>query len=295
MVAITLKILIILITTIAAMRVMGKSAIVQLTPYDLVTIIIIGTVITEPLVSTSLKTALLELVIIVAIYLMFARLTLNQVANKFFLGEPSILIKHKKIVKENLQQNHISLMQLLSILRAAGYPDIADVEYAILEPTGQLSVIPAPQSRPITLGDLGIAAEYEGLPLALIIDGRIQKENLKLIGKDEKWLLEKLNVTDVREIKDIIFASADDTRNEIYVIFKDGESRSAGKEKHKNHEDRILVISNGRIQASALTKGIVSKDEIEKLLQEENLKLHDVNKLSVTIDKTYQIKKKNEE
>jgi len=157
---------------------MGKSSIVQLTPYDLVAIFIISTIITEPLISTEVIPTIYSSLIVVGFYLLFAKLTLNQTLNKFLLGEPSILIKHGKIVEDTLEKEHISLVQLLAILRNAGYSKLTEVDFAILEPTGFISVIPVPSSRPVTLSDLDIEGQYEGLPLALIVDGKIQKRNL---------------------------------------------------------------------------------------------------------------------
>jgi len=197
------------------MRIMGKSAITQLTPYDLVAIIIIGTVVAEPLISTKIKPTLFVLTILVVIYITFSKLSLNQVFNKILLGRPTILIKHGKIIEENIESESISLIQLTSILRVNGYPRLDEIEYAILEPTGEVSILPKANVRGVTTSDLNIKTEYEGLPIGVIIDGRVQKKNLELIGKDEAWLKKKLEEEDLKDIKDVIYAYATDKKQDI--------------------------------------------------------------------------------
>ncbi|MGX1265011.1 uncharacterized membrane protein YcaP (DUF421 family) [Rossellomorea marisflavi] len=112
------KTLILYLITIAAMRLMGKSTIVQMTPYDLVAIIIVGTIASEPLISTALFPTLWALIILVSLHILFSFLTLSQFGNRFFLGEPTLLIKEGTILEDNLEKSKISIIQLTSILRA---------------------------------------------------------------------------------------------------------------------------------------------------------------------------------
>lgn len=216
MLSLTLKIILMFIVGILIMRVMGKSTIVQLTPYDLVAIIIIGTVIAEPLISTEIKPTLLALAVLVALYIIFSKLSLNQFFNKILLGRPTILIKHGKIIEENIEKQRISLIQLTSILRANGYPRLDEIEYAILEPTGEVSILPKSNVRSVTISDLDIKAEYEGLPIGVIIDGKVQKKNLQLIDKDEDWLKSELEKEGISKIKDVIYAYAIDKSDDIF-------------------------------------------------------------------------------
>lgn len=202
------------------MRIMGKSAIIQLTPYDLMAIVIIGTVVSEPLISTEVKPTLIVLFVLTTIYICYSRLSLNQFFNKLLLGSPIILIKHGKIIEKNIKKEHLSLIQLTAILRTNGYPKIDDIEYAILEPTGEISIIPKPDIRGLTVSDLNLYQEYEGLPIGVIIDGKVQKKNLKLINKDKTWLDAKLKEKDISSIKEIIYAYAIDQKDEIIVNFK---------------------------------------------------------------------------
>ncbi|MCT4563978.1 MAG: DUF421 domain-containing protein [Maledivibacter sp.] len=215
MIGLALKTTLLFATGILLMRIMGKSAITQLTPYDLMAIIIIGTVVAEPLISTKLKPTLFVLGVLVALYMIFSKLSLNQFFNKILLGRPTILIKHGKIIEENIEKEKISLIQLTAMLRVNGYPKLEEVEYAILEPTGEVSILPKGEVRSVTTSDLNIKTKYEGLPIGVIIDGKVQVRNLLLINKDEEWLQGKLKEEGIGDIKDVIYAYASDETEDV--------------------------------------------------------------------------------
>jgi uncharacterized membrane protein YcaP (DUF421 family) len=205
MMILLIKVLVLYLITIAAMRLMGKSTIVQMTPYDLVAIIIVGTIASEPLISTEFWPTIAALVILVGLHVLFSFLTLSQWGNRFFLGEPTLLIKNGEILEDNLEKSKISLIQLTSILRSQGYPKISDVDYAMLEPIGEVSVIPKVENTPVTVQHLDLKIDDEGLPISVIVDGKIQTRNLKLLGKTTEWLETQLTNLGLHH-KDVIFA-----------------------------------------------------------------------------------------
>ncbi|NMH69528.1 DUF421 domain-containing protein [Bacillus sp. RO3] len=200
-----IKGLVLYLMTIGAMRLMGKSTIVQMTPYDLVAIIIVGTIASEPLISTEFLPTMAALVILVGLHVLFSFLTLSQWGNRFFLGEPTLLIKNGEILEDNLEKSKISLIQLSSILRSQGYPKISDVDYAMLEPIGEVSVIPKVENTPVTVQHLDLKIDDEGLPISVIVDGKLQIRNLKLLGKSQEWLETQLTNAGI-QYKDVIFA-----------------------------------------------------------------------------------------
>ncbi|MEH6986588.1 MULTISPECIES: DUF421 domain-containing protein [Bacillales] len=211
-----LKIASLYLITIMIMRLMGKSTIIQMTPYDLVAIIIVGTVASEPLISTKYGPTLAALAILVGLHILFSYLTLNQIGNRFFLGEPTMLIKNGEILEDNLEKSHLSMSQLLSILRSKGYPKIADVDYAILEPIGEVSIIPKVANTPVTVEHLKIPIQDEGLPIAVIVDGRIQTRNLELLGQTKDWLLDQLRQNDLNE-KEIMYAYVNEKSKKLNI------------------------------------------------------------------------------
>ncbi|MFE4524611.1 DUF421 domain-containing protein [Cytobacillus firmus] len=211
-----LKIASLYLITIMIMRLMGKSTIIQMTPYDLVAIIIVGTVASEPLISTEYWPTLAALAILVGLHILFSYLTLNQIGNRFFLGEPTMLIKNGEILEDNLEKSHLSMSQLMSILRSKGYPKIVDVDYAILEPIGEVSIIPKVANTPVTVEHLKISIQDEGLPIAVIVDGRIQARNLELLGQTKEWLIEQLQQNNLNE-KDIMYAYVNEKSKNLNI------------------------------------------------------------------------------
>ncbi len=211
-----IKILTLYLVTIAIMRIMGKSTIVQMTPYDLVAIIIIGTLASEPLISTKFIPTIIALGILVLLHVLFSLLTLNQIGNTLFLGQPTLLIKKGEILEDNLEKAHLSVGQLLSILRSKGYPKVNDVEYALLEPIGELSVIPTAANTPVTVEHMNITIQDEGLPIAVIVDGKIQKHNLTLLDLDKDWLNKELEHQDSVP-KDIIYAYVNEKTKRLMI------------------------------------------------------------------------------
>ena len=124
-------------------------------------------------------------------------------------GTPSILVEKGKIMEEEMRRLRYNINDLIEQLRLNGYPNIADVDFAILETDGQLSVIPKPEKRPVVIGDLSIQSHYEGLPLSIIVDGRILQNDLKKLGLTEKWLMEELQHAGYADASQVLFACID--------------------------------------------------------------------------------------
>ncbi len=110
------------------------------------------------------------------------------------------------------------------MLRIKGYPKVSDVEFAIIEPDGSLSVVPKSQSRPVTPKDLNIDTQYEGLALPLIIDGEIQDGNLKYANLDRNWLQQELKKVNISNAKEVFLAELD-TQGKLYIdLYKDNNA-----------------------------------------------------------------------
>lgn len=107
-------------------------------------------------------------------------------------GKPSVVISRGKIVEKELRSLRFNVDELLSQLRHKNVPDVADVEYAVLEPDGRLSMIPRADKRPLTPSDLGLAPPQDGLPITLVVDRSVDRLALARLGKDEAWLRAQL-------------------------------------------------------------------------------------------------------
>lgn len=217
MIVFLVKSIYIYIVFILAVRILGKSAIAQLTPHDFGAILFLSYLTFGTIKVEGVMEGNIGIIVITCVHLIISKLSLLNLLNPFIIGKPTILIKHSKIIYKNLRQSRYPLAELLSNLRKSGYPDIQDIEYAILEATGEISIIPRKELVPITPKDLHMKVKYHGLPIAVVIEGKVQKRNLKLINKNEEWLKQELKAKGYQKIKDIFYASVRDTDNSLTV------------------------------------------------------------------------------
>jgi len=186
---------VIYLAVLVIVRLMGKREIGQLSSFDFVVAIILAELAAIPMESNGIPIwhGLIPLVTLGLLEVTFSYLTLiNRPLRKILYGSPQIIIENGRLLKHEMRSSRYNLDDLLSQLREKGYPNIEDVEYAVLEPSGRLSVIPRSQKRPVTPADLGIPTSYEGLPAVLVMDGDVLEENLRMVDLSEQWLKEKL-------------------------------------------------------------------------------------------------------
>lgn len=198
-------------------RIIGRRSISQMTAYDLAAIMIMSNVAAEPLVFKTASKALIGSLIIGGMAMLIGWLSLRKMFYNFD-AQPIILIANGKILQAELGKNRINLPFLLSLLRLKGYANVSDVEYAILEPTGNLSVLPKSQIRPVQLKDLKIDTDYEGLALPMVIDGEIQYNNLKYAKLTVDWLHQEIQKAGVSRPEDVFLAELDST-GKLYVDY----------------------------------------------------------------------------
>lgn len=133
---------------------------------------------------------------------------------------PTVFVQNGKIIESNLKKESVNVNDFLEELRVKNVFNVADVEFAMLETDGQISVQMKSQKSPITPSDLNIPTKYQGLSANLIIDGKLMNENLKLVNLDEKWLKDELSKRNISSEKDVLLASLDTTGN-LYLSIKD--------------------------------------------------------------------------
>ena len=221
MLLVIIRTIILYATTVLLLRVMGKRQIGQLQPYELVVIIMISELAAIPMQNTGipLLSGLIPIFILVAAQVTLSYISLkSERARGVICGTPSIVIENSRIVEDELRRLRLNLNDLLEQLRLKNVPDISDVEYAILETSGQLSVILKSEKRPVEPQDLKISPEYEGLPITLIIDGQVIKENLKKVDLDMIWLQKELSKYGIKNVKDVFFASLDAHKQLYYQL-----------------------------------------------------------------------------
>lgn len=180
---------------LVVVRLMGKREIGQLSPFDFVVAIIVAEIAAIPMQSPSVplwhSMVPLAVLALLEIGLSFAALH-NRKLRVFLDGRPQVVIEGGRILKDEMRRARYNLDDLLSQLREKGYPRPEDVEVAVLETSGRLSVVPKSSKRPVTPEDLGLSTAYEGLPTVLVMDGEVFTESLERRGLDPAWLEAKL-------------------------------------------------------------------------------------------------------
>ena len=136
-------------------------------------------------------------------------------------GKPSILIYHGKIDEKNLKKERFTINELEERLRGNNVFNISDVEYAILETSGQISVIQKPEKRNTTPEDFNIIPEYEGVSYDLVVDGKIMKENLEKLEKDYNWLVKQLESKNMKPEEALLVTF--DGKGELFSQKKEGK------------------------------------------------------------------------
>jgi len=200
---------------------MGKRQVGQLQPFELVIILIISECIAIPSQDTSipLLAGIMPVFVLLFLGIAIAQLTLkSEKARGIICGTPTLLINKGQILEDQLRKNRYNLSDLLEQLRVKNVPDIADVEYAILETNGQLSVIPKSTKRPVNPEDMQIQVSPETLPYTLIMDGKIQHSNFAKAGVTEQWLNQQLKNANIDRTEDVFFACLDSHGQFFYQL-----------------------------------------------------------------------------
>lgn len=212
MLVVFIRTLILFIVVIIAMRLMGKRQIGELQPFELAVAIMISELASVPMQNTGvpLVNGIIPILTLLAAQILISFISIKSTrARNIICGKPSLLIASGKLNEQVLRNELYTLNDLLEQLRSKDIYNIADVEYAILETNGQLSVVPKAAKRNVTAEDLNLPVKYEAPALELIIDGDLVTKNLSLVNMDKEMLLLELNKMGIKKIKDVFFASID--------------------------------------------------------------------------------------
>jgi uncharacterized membrane protein YcaP (DUF421 family) len=219
-----LRIVVLYIAVAVALRVMGKREIGQLSVFDFVISVMIAELSTVPMEDTNkpMLQALLSIATLVLLQIGVALVQLKSHRIRHFIdGEPTVLIEHGQIQDKEMRRIRYTINDLLMQLREKGYPNVADVEFAILETTGTLSVIPKADKRPLTASDIGQHVPPDGIDMPLVSDGQVVAKTLRVLQRDEQWLRDELKKRGYERIEDVFYASIDASG----TLFIDGVDR----------------------------------------------------------------------
>ena len=204
---------------IFAVRLMGKRQIGEMEPAEFVVTMLVANLAAIPMQDGAipLYSGLVPILTVLGMELVLSGLILRSVRLRQLLcGKPVILIDNGKILQENLKSARINLDELTGQLRAKDVLDIRTVQFAILETSGDLSVFPYPKEKPASAKDAGVQATGQRLPVTVVEDGYLSRENLERAKKDEKWL-EKVLSQHNCGIQDTFLLTVDESGQVVWL------------------------------------------------------------------------------
>ena len=207
------------ISLLVLCRILGKTQLSQMTFFEYVTGITIGSIAADITTDLSTRPWPLYVGLITWFGLTFATQLAalkNRWVGKLLEGEPVVLVQNGQILERNLGLVRMPVDELTSMLREKDIFEVAQVEFAVFEPQGKLSVLKRSQDRPVTPADLNLSTDYEGMGVDLIVDGEVQVQNLRRLHLNRAWLEDRLKGQGVRSLGEVYLAVLD-TRGQIYV------------------------------------------------------------------------------
>ena len=191
-------------------KIMGRRQVSQLSLFDYVNGISFGSIAAEIAISKNNEDVLIGIVAM-AVYTLVA-LAFDNLSNasirlrRFLEGVPIVLVEHGKMYEKNFSRAKIDVNEFLMSCRKEGYFDVSEIDTAIFEPNGMISILPKPEASTPRAKDLGVSPPDHGLPAAAILDGNIMEKNVKNAGFDRKYVERALEERNIR-LSDVFFAS----------------------------------------------------------------------------------------
>lgn len=223
-----IRTIILYLLVLLTMRLMGKRQVGQLEPFELTVAIMISDLASLPMQDTKipLVRGVIPIITLLILECIIALLqNKSRIAQKILTGTPSILIENGKLDIKQMNEQKYNIYDLFEEIRLNGYLNISDIQYAILETSGKLSIIPKIAAAPVVKSDLSVNSNEEKLPVILIRNGKINYTVLKYLNKNEKWLNSLLKQNKIKSYKDLFIAMLDSKEKFFYQYTKDGEKK----------------------------------------------------------------------
>lgn len=210
-----------LISLFIVTKILGKKQVSQLSLFDYVIGISIGNFAAEISINTDLPyiNGIVSVLVFGIVAYLISLMTMKSIIlRRFFMGTPTVLIENGKIIYNNLQKVKMDINDLLEECRNKNYFDLSQIDYAVMEINGLISILPKNEYLMVNRKDLNLRLIKQGLVSNVIIDGKIMRNNLKLMNKNEEWLYKNLKVQGYNDISSILLACLD--VNEKLVVYK---------------------------------------------------------------------------
>lgn len=228
MLTIILRSIIIYLIVLFVFRIMGKRQLGQMQPFELVLTLIIADLATIPMAEISVPVlhGIVPLFTLVILHFLLTLLTrISTTLSAVVSGKPVILINPRGIDYKAMKKLSISIDDIFEAMRGLGYFSLEQVEYAIMETNGKISILPKAELAPATNQSVGAQVEKAVIPINIISEGKILKENLALANVDEAFV-EKFLKTNIgkAKIKDVLVMTLDDN-GAVYLQLKQGQKQ----------------------------------------------------------------------
>lgn len=212
-------------------RMMGKAELSKMSPFQMVVVFMIAELASIPIESpeVSIITGITAIFTLMFIQVLISLISLkNEKFKNFFSGKPSVLIDKGEINQKELKKLRITINDLMEQLRIGSASSISEVEYAVMESNGDLSIIQKAENKPLTAKDVSMEKERELMPVVFVSDGIIYRKNVLQSGWDEERLKEKLTSLGISDHRDVFLAFCDG--NSRLHVFMSNEDNSFAKE-----------------------------------------------------------------
>lgn len=208
-------------------RVMGKAELSKMDPFQMIILFMIAELAAIPIESLDIPlingVAAILTLLFLEVSISFLS-TKSQKLNDLLNGKPSVLIEQGKLNIKELKSQRVTMDDLMEQLRLKNYPSLSDVDYAVLEANGDLSVIPKPGKAPLTPEDMSVTVSSEFMPMILISDGVLYKRGLKSLGKDENYLKKELSKRKITDYSQVFLCFFDEKKQlHVYPRGKSGK------------------------------------------------------------------------
>ncbi|WP_067925475.1 DUF421 domain-containing protein [Alicyclobacillus shizuokensis] len=249
-------------------RLMGKRQIAQLTFFDYVAGITIGNIAASfSLDDTKIEHAIISLVVWTALTILLAVVQRKWYKLGVLLdGKPLVLIQNGQVQEQNLKRSNLSQEEMLLLLREKDIFDVSDVEYAVFENNGKVSVMKKPDLNPLTPRDIGMIKSPQALPQMVIRNGKVLEKTLHHMGYSKDWLLAEIRKQGANNFSDVAVAQFDSAGNLVVDLYHDSVAQPQVKAKP-------LVLANlKKMQADIELFSLQTQSEEAKQLYAEMAK-----------------------
>lgn len=214
------RVIVVYIFTYLCTRALTKKAIAQMTSYEIAGLMILANVAAEPLVDKIIIKSVYGTGMLVLLMLLVTKLATHNKLTPIMEHTPTVIMQGGKLDMKTLEGMGLSLNQLEGLLRQQGYDKMSDLDTIIMEPQGNISIFPKAENKTVTLKDLNIKPQSQGLTIPLIMDGSVINQNLKHLKKDFSWLLRELKKQGISDYKDEVDFAEVDALGQLFILKK---------------------------------------------------------------------------